>query len=208
MLEIEGLCLRVGDRKLFGNLSLRLAPGERLTVQGPSGCGKSSLLRAVLGFLPPAEGTVRVAGKILNEHSVWRLRPQMAWVPQEADLGPGSVREALDRPLAYQANRHIRRDEAQRLEWLEALSLTPEILAQPTENLSGGEKQRIALVAALQLRRPLILLDEPVSALDEDNRGRFARLLRQQEGQSLLAVSHDREGLGLGERFLHLGEVE
>ncbi|MCC5848575.1 MAG: ABC transporter ATP-binding protein [Verrucomicrobia bacterium] len=207
LLEIEDLSLRVGERTLFEQLCLRISPGERVTVQGPSGCGKSSLLRAVLGFWPPTEGTVRVGGEVLDDHSVWHLRLRMAWVPQEADLGPGTVLEALDRPLAYHANRRIQRDEAQLRSWMGDLALSREILDQPTDRLSGGEKQRVALLAALQLQRPLLLLDEPVSALDGDNRARVAKLLGQQKDQSILAVSHDREGLGLDERFLHLGEL-
>lgn len=203
-LELRNVSLEVPGRVLQVNVNLTLEPGGRVTLRGPSGCGKSSLIRLVLGFFPPAGGDVRVAGERLDAQSVWKARTRMAWVPQEPDLGSGTVREALDRPFSYHANRHILRDEEKLREGLRELNLPESILAEDPRTLSGGEKQRLALLAALQLKRPLLLLDEAVSALDPENKQRVAGLLKKQTDTAILAVSHDAAGLGLGERFVEL----
>lgn len=203
-LELLDVRLAFPGRVLQDNLNLSLDTGGRVTLRGPSGCGKSSLIRLVLGFFPPDRGEVRVAGQRLDAHSVWRARARTAWVPQEPDLGTGAVRDALDRPFSYHANRNLPRHEDKLREWMRELGLPESILDEDTRKLSGGEKQRLALLAALRLHRPLLLLDEAVSALDPDNKQRVAGLLARLEDTAILAVSHDEQGLGIGERFMQL----
>lgn len=203
-LELLDVRLAIRGRVLQDHLNLTVENGERVTLRGPSGCGKSSLIRLVLGFFPPDNGVVRVAGETLDAHTVWKARGKMAWVPQEPDLGTGTVREALDRPFSYQINRHLPRNENSLRQWMEQLDLPESILDENAGKISGGEKQRLALLAAIRLNRPLLLLDEAVSALDPDNKQRVAGLLKHLKETAILAVSHDTEGLGVGERFVRL----
>jgi putative ABC transport system ATP-binding protein len=204
-LSIENLSLRFGGQTVLEDFSLQLAKGERVVLQGASGCGKSTLLRCVLGFAVPDRGCLRVFGTELTGESVWKLRQQIAYVPQEPELGSGTAREALERPFGYHANRSARDRLEQIPDWMNRLGLSEPLLDKDISSLSGGEKQRLALVGALLLNRPLLLLDEPTSALDPANRGRVVETLASLLDLTVLAVSHDAEGLGSGARTLSMG---
>lgn len=190
---IQQLTLQASGRTLLRELSLTLAEGDRVVLTGPSGCGKSSLLRCLLGFAAPASGSIHLFDTPLTPHTVWDLRRKIAYVPQEPQLGDGQVREVMARPFRFQANRSLAENLKQLPDWLTKLGLSASILDQETRNLSGGEKQRLAIAAALMLQRPLLLMDEATSALDPENRARVADLLLFLSGVTLLAVSHETE---------------
>jgi putative ABC transport system ATP-binding protein len=190
-LEIENLTVTFAFQPVLRGFSLELAKGEAVVLSGDSGSGKSTILKCLLGFAVPAEGTIRIQGQTLAPGTVWPTRRKMAYVPQEPDLGRGKVSAVLDRPFAYRANQGLKKDPRKISEMFEALFLSQEILAKEITSLSGGEKQRIALVSALLLQRPILLLDEASSALDADAKTAFFDLLKSQEGITILAAAHD-----------------
>ncbi len=193
VLEIEGLSLRYGERQVLNGFSMRLAPGEKVTVCGPSGVGKSTLLRCVIGLAVPQAGTVTVFGQRLDAVSVWTARRRMAYVAQEPDFGPGTARAALERPFSFRANASLRDNLTRIPEWMARFRLPADLLDKETAALSGGERQRLALVLALLLERPLWLLDEISSGLDPENRQTVIDAVARLDGVAVLAVSHDRE---------------
>jgi len=197
-IRVQNLRIVLGGRLLLDEFSLSLDRGGRGTITGASGSGKSSLIKCLLGFLRPAAGEVEVLGRRLDAASVWRLRRQMAWVPQEPDLGQGTAREALERPFSYRVNRRLAGRLERVPELLERFLLEPGVLERPVAKLSGGEKQRVALIAALLLERPVLLLDEVSSALDPATRTAVADYLARQEGVTMLSVSHDPDKFHLG----------
>jgi len=203
-IEIEDLQLTARGRLLLDGFSLVLAPGEKCTVTGPSGAGKSTLLRCLLGFAAPAAGRIEVEGTRLNARSVWRLRRYIGWVAQEPELGEGTARAAIERAFAYKANRAIRHNRERINGLAELFLLDAELLDQPVSQLSGGEKQRVALIAALLLERPILLLDEASSALDAESRAAVRDYLTGLPHTTILSVAHDPQNFALGRRVVRL----
>lgn len=190
-IAIEDLTLSFGERVVLRDFSLQVNAREKVVLAGPSGCGKSSILACLLGFLSPAAGRIAIHGEPLTPASVWRLRRAMAFVQQEPDLGGQTAAEWLQEPFAFRANESLRGNLDRLPDLMKRLRLNPAILQQKGPDLSGGEKQRLALAAALLLDRPILLLDEPTSALDPDSRRAVYDCLANLRDPAVLMVSHD-----------------
>ena len=193
MLEIRDATVRYGDTAAVDHVSLDLAAGRVLAVLGPSGCGKSTLLRAVAGLEPLASGSISWDGADLA--GVPTHRRGFALMFQDGQLfGHLSVA----RNVAYALR--LRRTPAARLaarvgELLDLVGRAGYDDRLPG-TLSGGERQRVALARALAVEPRLILLDEPLSALDASLRERLAGDLRSilhAAGTTALLVTHDHE---------------
>ncbi len=203
-LQIDGLGVRYDGRWVLREFSLRLGAGEKIALTGPSGAGKSTVLRCVLGLAMPGEGEVRVRGKKMDGDSVWTLRRELAYVAQEPDLGPGTAREVLGRSFEYKANAALRPNLEKLPGLMERFGLAENLLGKEMTDLSGGEKQRFALISAILLDRPIVLLDEASAALDKANKEAVAEFFRESDGLSVLAVSHDTEWAAFADRVVEL----
>jgi len=189
--RVQDLTLAFDGRIVLDGFCLEIKDGEKATLTGPSGSGKSSLLRCLLGFSKPDRGDVHILGDKMARTTVWNLRRRLAYVPQEPEFYPGRVIDLLERPFAFKANRSIGFDRVKRDQLLERFLLPPELLEKEIQDLSGGEKQRIALVSALLLEREILLLDEAYSALDREVREIVLDYLRNRDDLTLLSVAHD-----------------
>lgn len=207
-IQLDSVSLALGGREVLRRFSLRVEPGEKVVLSGPSGAGKSTVLRCVMGFVRPRTGQVRIEGQALRPESVWRLRRRMTWVAQEPDLGEGTAREAIERPFHYRANADLRGNLSELPDMLERLGLSSDMLDKDVADLSGGEKQRIGLAGAILLERPILLLDEPSSALDQANRERMNDCLAALEGVAILAVAHDADDHRYASRRVELAPSE
>jgi len=191
--RLDGITLRFGGKTILHQFSLEVAPGQKITLTGRSGSGKTSILRCILGFTVPDEGAVFIDGERLTEASVWSLRAKLAYVAQEPDLGPGTVMEILERPFQYRANRALRKN----LDWtpqlFERFMLTRDLINQPVTELSGGEKQRVALISSILLGRRIFLLDEVTSALDRAAKEAVLEYFRPRDDLTVISVSHDTQ---------------
>lgn len=203
-LSVEELTVGFNQRPLLERFSLSLSRGDKVTVTGPSGSGKSTLLRCVIGFVPPYEGRIRVKGEVVSAATVWRLRSFMAYVPQEPEIGTGSVRSLLEEPFAYGANAGLRGNLGRIPDLFQCLLLPLALLDQELAKVSGGEKQRIAIVAALLLQREILLLDEATSALDKRTQAALVEYLMAQRTLTILSVAHDPEDLPLAGKVVTL----
>ncbi|QIQ06424.1 ABC transporter permease [Streptomyces liangshanensis] len=189
----------------FTRLTLDAEPGTTIAVVGPNGAGKTTLLRALLGLTPRSHATLR-----LGELDVTALPPHrrgVAWVPQNGALFPHL--NALAN-TAYGLRAHgVRRADARRAaqEWLDRLGVGHLARRRPHQ-LSGGQAQRVALARALAARPRLLLLDEPLAALDQTTRGQVRHTLRRHLdgfGGVCLIVTHDPvEAVSLADRVLVL----
>ncbi|MEU0102041.1 ABC transporter permease [Streptomyces sp. NPDC006267] len=189
----------------FTRLTLDAGPGTTIAVVGPNGAGKTTLLRALLGLTPRAHAALR-----LGEHDVTALPPHrrgVAWVPQDGALFPHL--SALSN-TAYGLRAHgVPRAPARRAAqgWLDRLGVGHLAHRRP-DRLSGGQAQRVALARALAARPRLLLLDEPLAALDQTTRARVRHTLRDHLadfGGVCLIVTHDPvEALSLADRVLVL----
>ena len=188
--------LRVGKRygafNAVDDLSFSVARGSFFSILGPSGCGKTTLLRMVAGFLGPDTGEIRIGGKSM--HDVPPNRRPVNMVFQHLALFPMmSVGDNVGYGLA---RRGVARDEIKRRvgEMLERVSL-PGAENKRIEQLSGGQKQRIAIARSLVLEPTLLLLDEPLGALDLKLREHMKIELKQLQaafGTTFVYITHDQ----------------
>ena len=193
MLQLTDVTVRYGDTAAVDHVSLDLAPGQVLAVLGPSGCGKSTLLRAVAGLEPLDAGSISWDGADLA--GVPTHKRGFALMFQDGQL---FAHLTVARNVAYALR--LRRTPSARLaervrELLELVGLAGYDDRLPG-TLSGGERQRVALARALAVEPRLILLDEPLSALDASLRERLAGDLREilhAAGTTALLVTHDHE---------------
>ena len=189
-INVDNLSLVYDGHTLFEDISFEVRSGQKCRIDGPSGCGKSSLLRAMLGFVRPRQGRITIDGLSPQDKDIWRLRHKIAYVTQEPDLGREIVLDRIRQPFAYKANAHLQwRTEAVH-EWFERFKLPRKLLSKQTTDLSGGEKQRIAIIIALLLDRPILLMDEPTSALDKLSKQILKTVLNDLQ-KTVLFISHE-----------------
>jgi ABC-type Fe3+/spermidine/putrescine transport system ATPase subunit len=192
MIEVAHVHRPFGEFALR-DISLRIGKGEYWVILGPSGCGKSVLLQTIAGFFTPAQGQIVVDGRDVTLAPPERRR--MGLVFQQAALFP---HKSVWENIAYGLRaRKVPAGETERTvgDLVERLGLKT-ILTRPVPTLSGGEAQRVAVARALAIRPDLLLLDEPMSALDHNTRlelqaelGRVHKAL----GLTTLHVTHSRE---------------
>ncbi len=174
------------DRKqVLRDVSLDLAPGEVLGVVGESGSGKSTLAKCVLGMVTDTTGTLQVNSR----------RPQMVFQDPYGSLNPAkTVGWILEEPLRAAGVKDKAERRQKVADFLPLVGLEEEHLSRKPAQLSGGQRQRVAIAAALIQGSKLIVLDEPVSALDVTLQAQILRLLadlKEELGLSYLFISHD-----------------
>jgi len=210
MIRIEGLNLTVGTFALR-DVELHVAPGEYFVLLGPSGSGKTLLLESLCGLQQVDSGCI-----MIGDTDVTRLEPrarQVGYLPQDYALFPHltvrtNVGFGLGHPLTVR--RKTYRDQVDRL--MAMMDVTHLAHRRPV-NLSGGEKQRVALARALAIRPRVLLLDEPVSALDEQTRDSLCCQLKQlqnQFGTTTVHVCHSfAEMMAVADRVgvIHEGRI-
>ncbi len=206
--QLNRLHLSFTGQHVLNDLSLSIFHGDKVTLTGPSGSGKSTVLRCILGLVMPDSGTITILGETVTRHNIWRKRRHIAYVAQEPDLGTGSVKEVIETPFSYRANAGLRDNLSRLPEIMERFNLPQPLLDKQITRLSGGEKQRIALVIAILLDRPIVLLDEASSALDTKNKQAVADYFRQAENTTVLSVAHDTEWLGFATRIVDMKEIQ
>ncbi|MFE2376881.1 ABC transporter permease [Streptomyces sp. NPDC059398] len=191
----------------FNELTLDAEPGTTIAVVGPNGAGKTTLLRALLGLTPRAHAELR-----LGDTDVGPLPPHrrgVAWVPQDGALFPHL--SALTNTAYGLRSRRVPRAEARRdaALWLERLGVG-HLAARKPSQLSGGQAQRVALARALAARPRLLLLDEPLAALDQTTRAHVRHTLRTHlsgfAGVCLIVTHDPVEAVSLADRVLVLDD--
>lgn len=192
-LDINGLSVVFGQTRAVDAVDLHIAPGEVLAVLGPSGCGKSTLLRAIAGLADPTSGTVLIDG--VDQRGIPAHRRGCVLLFQDGQLfDHRTVAENV--AYALKLKRIGREQVRQRVtELLELVGLSGFGDRAPA-TLSGGERQRVALARALAAEPQLLLLDEPLSALDRKLRAQLAadvaRIVRE-AGITTVVVTHDHD---------------
>jgi phospholipid/cholesterol/gamma-HCH transport system ATP-binding protein len=166
---LRKVSLRFGEKQVLDDVSVTVAPQERLVIIGQSGAGKTTILRLILGILKPNEGSIffkQHEVSRMNDHELERVRMRMGMVYQDAALLSSlTVRENLALPLQELTNKTPAEIDKLVDEKLEMVDLTGEDKAMPFE-LSGGMRKRVGLARALMMEPELILFDEPTQGLD------------------------------------------
>ena len=199
-----------GDAPAVHAIDLSVERGKTTVLIGPSGCGKSTLLRLIIGLLEPDSGEIQFDGAKTDGENIGSLRRRIGYVIQEGGLFPHLTARANVLLMA----RQLKRDPAQmqsRLAELCALTRFPEPMVDryPLE-LSGGQRQRVSLMRALMLSPELLLLDEPLGALDPLVRSALQKDLKEIFAglkQTVLLVTHDlAEAVYLGDEIVLINE--
>ena len=190
---------------------LKVENGEKILLAGESGCGKSTFLKLLLRFYPAQSGSVRLYGRELNEYSLMQLRNMITYVPQESYLFEGTIRENIeygwnkagspDMDMIVRAAKQAYADEF--------ISELPDgydtRLTAGGMNLSGGQRQRIAIARAMLKDSPVILMDEPSSALDTHSENVFLKALDSpMKDKTVIMVSHRMTGVERFDRVVRL----
>ena len=190
---------------------LKVENGEKILLAGESGCGKSTFLKLLLRFYPAQSGSVRLYGRELNEYSLMQLRNMITYVPQESYLFEGTIRENIeygwnkagspDMDMIVRAAKQAYADEF--------ISELPDgydtRLTAGGMNMSGGQRQRIAIARAMLKDSPVILMDEPSSALDTHSENVFLKALDSpMKDKTVIMVSHRMTGVERFDRVVRL----
>lgn len=206
-LALEGVTLAYGPQVVLQAVDLRVAAGEVLALLGPSASGKTSVLRVILGFTVPHQGTVRVGERIVTKDGRVLIPPEdrgLAVVFQDLALWPHLTVEG-NLAFGLTARRVAADERAQRITaMLGRVGLAGTERRYPGE-LSGGQRQRVAIARALVLEPRAVLLDEPLASVDVDLRRELLELLRElfgEKGTTVVHVTHDlREAVAVAQRF-------
>ena len=211
IMELRAVVKSYGGAPAVNGISLSLARGEFLTLLGPSGCGKTTLLNLIAGFFPPTSGDIWIAGRNVtslaphqrNTGVVFQNYALFPHMTVEQNVAFGLVERRVPRAQIRQ-----RVDDA-----LQMVKLTDFGDRRPVQ-LSGGQQQRVALARALVIKPQVLLLDEPLSALDKNLRAHMQIELKQIQKQARVAtvfVTHDQaEALSLSDRIvvMNKGTIE
>ena len=210
LVQLRGVSKSYGRAIALHRTELICARGATTALIGPSGCGKSTILRLIIRLLDPDSGSIEFDGRPVSAENITEIRHRIGYVIQDGGLFPHLT--ARDNVLLMA--RHLRKPESEmaaRLEELSALTRFPvSALDRYPAELSGGQRQRVSLMRALALSPELLLLDEPLGALDPLVRAALQKDLKeifQRLKQTAILVTHDlAEAAYLGEQIVLMNE--
>ncbi|WP_159715928.1 type I secretion system permease/ATPase [Geminicoccus flavidas] len=207
-IEFKNVTFTYPNQKLpaLRNVSFKIAAGERVALIGRIGSGKTTIEKLVLGLYEPQEGAVLVDGTDVRQLDPADLRRSIGCVPQDVYLFQGSLRDNITLGAAFVDDQAVLR--AARISGVEEFATRHPMgydlhVGERGEALSGGQRQAVAVARALLLDPPILILDEPTSAMDTGAENRLkARLAREVPGRTMLLVTHRQSMLTLADRIL------
>lgn len=192
MIRLQGVTKRYGERVALQPTDLTVEEGKVTALIGPSGCGKSTLIRTVLGLVRPDGGTVEISGERVTPETAEAVRQKVGYVIQDGGLFPHLTAR---QNIVLMANFLHRGNIDSRIAELAKLTQLPtDALDRYPNELSGGQRQRVGLMRALMLQPKVLLLDEPLGALDPLVRADLQADLKRifnESGLTVLLVTHD-----------------
>ena len=211
LVSFEGVVKRFGGFVAVQKLDFGIRKGEFLAIMGSSGCGKTTTLRMLAGLEAPTEGVIKLAGKPINDLPTWSRDTPMVW--QSLALFPFlNVRENVEFALKMRGvGKADRRRRAE--QWLDRMQIT-EFAERNISQLSGGQRQRVALARSLVVEPEILLLDEPLSALDAALKVRMQSVLKnlqRETGITFVYVTHSQsEAFSMADRVVIMsrGKIE
>ncbi|PKM62126.1 MAG: glycine/betaine ABC transporter ATP-binding protein [Firmicutes bacterium HGW-Firmicutes-4] len=200
------------EKPIIRNLNLIVSQGEFVVLIGPSGCGKTTLLKMMNGLIKPDSGEIRIKGKELKEWDPITLKRNIGYVIQQVGLFPHL---SIEKNIAYaldiqKVSETVKKERAREL--IQLVGLEENYLAKYPNELSGGQKQRVGIARALAADPEIILMDEPLGAVDQINRGVLQdEIIRiyQTLNKTIVFVTHDiEEAIKLGTKIVVMNQGE
>ena len=212
-LMIDHISMAYGKTPVLHDISAVIGRGEFLSILGHSGCGKTTLLKILAGFVKPKGGSVSLDGRLYSD-------PAMSIAPEKRDIGMVfqsfalwphmTVRQHVEFPLKCRKKDMTAADREKRVDEVLDVTGLSELGSRYPDELSGGQKQRVSLARAIAPYPAMLLMDEPLSALDADLRlsmRKEIRRIHRVTGTTVIFVTHDQgEALSLSDRIMVLNE--
>jgi putative ABC transport system ATP-binding protein len=188
--QVKHLFYKVNETTILKDINLELQKGKYITVVGPSGSGKSTLMRILASMISPTSGEVIFDGKSIETYDPILYRQKVSYAFQQPTLFGKTVRENLEFPFEV---RKETVDEAKIIDYLKMVNLDESYIDKSVNDVSGGEKQRIALLRNLLFPPEVLITDEVTAGLDAENKEIVHKMLNQfnQRGLTILRVTHD-----------------
>ena len=194
MISLDTVSKTYGAAVALAPTTLAFAPAQTTVLIGPSGCGKSTLLRTLVGLITPDTGRVTMDGAEMTPANALTLRHKIGYVIQDGGLFPHLTARQNVTLLAHFLKRPAPDIDARITELATLVRLPADALSRYPAALSGGQRQRVGLMRALMLDPPLLLLDEPLGALDPITRRELQGELKEifaRLGKTVVLVTHD-----------------
>ncbi|NPD45050.1 ATP-binding cassette domain-containing protein [Lentimicrobium sp. S6] len=183
MIKVNHLELSFAEKLIFKDLSFSIEPGEKVCISGASGKGKSTILKMLMAYVIPNQGTIEINKLQINPENIKVIRNQMIWIPQNINLPVNNGLELMD--LMEWSGQKNKVEEL-----LLELGLAVSILSSDFSKISGGQKQRIIIAICLSMDKDIILMDEPTASLDEDSIDQLISCLSKFENKTMVSASH------------------
>lgn len=204
ILNIENINIDYDNTPVFHDLSFKVGKGDKVVITGDSGKGKTSLINALLGFVPITQGKISWFGKELNEENIGNIRKEISWLPQETALYFESVKEMIYTPFGFKNNKISAPTEKDIFELFKIFNLPKSILNRNIDEISGGQKQRLLLTGIYLLHKPVMILDEPTSSVDENNKKTITDFILSKKELTVIAISHDPYWIKQSQKHIEL----
>ncbi|AKP67095.1 ABC transporter ATP-binding protein [Companilactobacillus ginsenosidimutans] len=191
IIQVKSLNYQVDDQKILTDINLNVERNSYLTFVGPSGSGKSTLMRIIASMINATSGEVLFNGKNLREYDPTTYRQKVSYAFQQPTLFGKTVKDNLEFPFLVRKQEF---DRAKVTSYLEMVNLTEKYIEKSVNDVSGGEKQRIALLRNLIFPPEVLITDEVTTGLDADNKNIVRSLIdhfNRDEGVTVLRVTHD-----------------
>ncbi|QDP71226.1 ABC transporter ATP-binding protein [Legionella israelensis] len=189
VLQFEDVSFSFGEKSVLSHYSFTAHQNDHIVIKGRSGGGKTTILKLILGFLKPEQGFIRFYQD--DKDKTTAIRRFTSWLPQELNIGEGTVQQILNYPFRFAVNKDHQSDQDKQIKVLNRLGLSSDLYTKPYRELSTGQRQRVGFALCYLLNKPLMLLDEPTSALDDKAKQKVAALLKDNTDQTIISTSHD-----------------
>jgi len=188
--EVKGLSYQVGETKILNNINLDIEKGKYLTVIGPSGSGKSTFMRILASMISATSGEVLFNGKPISGIEPTEYRRKVSYAFQQPTLFGKTIKDNLAFPFEV---RNQEFDEAKVISYLKMVNLDETYIDKSVNDVSGGEKQRIAMLRNLIFPPEVLITDEVTTGLDTENKRIVHKMLEEfnKRGVTILRVTHD-----------------
>jgi osmoprotectant transport system ATP-binding protein len=210
LVKLVDVAKRYGEHVALQPTSLSVARGKTTVLIGPSGCGKSTLLRLIIGLVEPESGSIEFDGAPIGPDNIDNVRRRTGYVIQEGGLFPHLTARNNATLMAHHLGRRNEETKQRLSELCQLTRLSESLVDRYPLELSGGQRQRVSLMRALMLSPELLLLDEPLGALDPLVRASLQKDLKEifaELKQTALLVTHDlAEAAYLGDEIVLMNE--
>jgi ABC-type bacteriocin/lantibiotic exporter with double-glycine peptidase domain len=204
MIKIDNLNVSFNDEKIYNNFSLNIKHGEKITIVGESGSGKSTLLNILSGFISEFTGKIVIKDMLLSPININKIRALTAWLPQNTFIQFQTVNEMFFLPFRFNLNKNNTPSKNEIDTIFDIFELPVSILKKHSKDISGGQRQRILLASCLLLKKPILLLDEPTSALSNNVKHKITDYILSNKDTTIISASHDNYWIDKSDRIIEL----